>query len=345
LKYGTLGTTDISVSSVCLGSMTWGTQNSEHEAHSQLDLATTAGVNFIDTAEMYSVPATAERYGRSETYIGNWLCNKPRDKVIIATKISGPRKALTWIRNGKLRFDEASLRAAVDGSLKRLKTDYIDIYQLHWPDRNTPTFGQYQFDPTRERTSVPITEILTAASALIKEGKIRHLGLANETPWGAMAFLRASEAGNLPRIVTVQNAYNLLNRTLEMGLAEIGYRERVSMLAYSPLAFGLLTGKYHDDVNAPGRFTLMTGFAQRYSKPNVKNAVADYVQLARRYGMSPTAMALGFVANRWFVGSTIVGATTTVQLQEDLAACLTPLGDELLTEIEKIHLKYFYPAP
>lgn len=325
--------------------MTWGTQNSEQDAHAQLDLAFGLGVNFIDSAEMYSVPATESSYGRSERYIGSWLRHQDRDNVVIATKVTGPRKANTWIRGGKLNFNRESLAEAVDGSLARLQTDYIDIFQLHWPERNTPTFGQYQFDPKFERHSTTISEIVEGAGMLIKAGKIRYLGLANETPWGVMSFLKAADELNIPRIVTIQNAYNLLNRTYEMGLAEIGFRENISLLAYSPLAFGLLSGKYFFDAEAPGRFTTMTGFAQRYSKPNVKAAVAEYVHLAQECGMSPTRLALGFVTSRWFVGATIVGATTLDQLRENIAVCEGPLSEEVVAEIEKIHLKYFYPAP
>jgi aryl-alcohol dehydrogenase-like predicted oxidoreductase len=229
--------------------------------------------------------------------------------------------------------------------LTRLQTDYVDLYQLHWPDRNTPMFGQYSFDPAKERDSVPIRETLEALAGLVQAGKIRYIGLSNETPWGVMEFLRLAREHGLPRIVSVQNAYHLLNRTWELGLAEIGYREQISLLPYSPLAFGLLSGKYVDDAKAKGRITLYEGFAQRYSKPNTAAATKAYVELARRHGLRPAQMALAFVASRWFSASTIIGATSMEQLREDIDACAVSLPDELLLEIEALHLRYFNPAP
>ena len=265
MQYTVLGRSDIKVSRVCLGTMTFGTQNSEADAHRQLDFALAHGINFIDTAEMYSVPPSAESYGRAERYIGNWLKRQARDRIVLATKISGPGRSLKWIRNGDLAFNRKNIRAAVDGSLARLQTDYVDLYQLHWPDRNTPLFGQYQFDPGKERDFVPLVETLAALTELVAEGRVRYVGLSNETPWGVMQFLHLAQQHGLPRAVSVQNACNLLNRTWEMGLAEIGFREHVSLLAYSPLAFGLLSGKYLADARASGRLTLFRGFAQRYS--------------------------------------------------------------------------------
>ncbi|HRE17309.1 MAG TPA: NADP(H)-dependent aldo-keto reductase [Rhodocyclaceae bacterium] len=340
-----LGRSDLTVSRVCLGTMTFGTQNSEAEAHAQLDYALAQGINFIDTAEMYSVPPNAESYGKTETYIGTWLKRQPRDRIVLATKIAGPGRGMEWIRGGKLGFNRANIETAIEASLRRLQTDYVDLYQLHWPDRNTPIFGQYQFDPGKERDTTPILETLTVLGELVQAGKIRHIGLSNETPWGVMEFLRLAEAHGLPRIVSVQNAYHLLNRNWENGLAEIGHREQVSLLPYSPLAFGLLSGKYLDNPNANGRLTRFPGFAQRYGKPNVTPAVAAYAALARAHDLTPTQLALAFVTSRWFTASTIIGAAHLEQLQENIAACATPLPAEVEQAIEALHLRYTNPAP
>ncbi len=345
MQYAMLGSSDLQVSRVCLGTMTFGTQNSAADAHRQLDFALAHGINFIDTAEMYSVPPNAESYGKTETYIGSWLKRQARDKIVLATKISGPGRSLKWIRNGELAFNRKNIRAAIEGSLARLQTDYVDLYQLHWPDRNTPIFGQYQFDPENERAFVPPEETLAALAELVREGRVRHVGLSNETPWGVMQFLHQAEKHGLPRVVSVQNAYSLINRTWETGLAEIGFRENVALLAYSPLAFGLLSGKYLADPGASGRLTLFQGFAQRYSKVNVQPAVAAYAELARAHGLTSTQLALGFVASRSFVASTIIGATTLEQLREDVAACGVSLADEVLQQIEALHLRYSNPAP
>lgn len=345
MKYVTLGNSDLRVSSVCLGTMTWGTQNSESEAHAQLDYALERGINFIDTAEMYSVPPNADSYGKTERIIGPWLKRQQRDQIVLATKIAGPGRSMKWIRNGELGFDRANIRAALEASLARLQTDYVDIYQLHWPDRNTPIFGQYQFDPAKERDYVPLLETLEALGELVAAGKIRYIGLSNETPWGVMQFLRLADQHGLPRIVSVQNAYSLLSRTWESGLAEIGFREKVSLLPYSPLAFGLLSGKYLNPATAQGRVTQFAGFAQRYSKPNVQTAVAAYADLARSHGLTPAQLALAFVASRWFAASTIIGATSMAQLQEDIEACLLDLAPAIVDEIETLHLKYTNPAP
>ena len=351
MEYRTLGTSDLKVSAICLGTMTFGQQNTEAEAHAQLDYAFQHGVNFIDTAEMYPVPPRAETVTRTETIVGNWLKHQPRDKVVLATKIAGPRRNMEWIRGGPKALDRANIRAAVDGSLARLQTDYIDLYQLHWPERNVPMFGQYQFDPTQEFESgqqkewVPILEQLEALAELVQEGKIRHIGVSNEQAWGVTEFLRLSQQYHLPRIASIQNCYNLINRGFEFGLAEIAYREKVGLLAYSPLAFGHLTGKYLTDPQAAGRVTLFKGFAQRYDKPNVQPACAAYAALAAKHNLSPATLALSFVMHRWFVSSTIVGATSLQQLEENLNAWQKPLSDEILKEIEALHLRYMNPAP
>lgn len=340
-----LGNSDLSVTRICLGTMTFGQQNSEAEAHAQLDYAVAHGVNFIDTAEMYPVPARAETGGLTEQYVGTWLKKGPRDRVVLATKATGPGRSFTWIRGGQLHFTRANLQRALDGSLKRLQTDYVDLYQLHWPDRNVPLFGGYHFDPESERAMAPLEETLSAMAEFIKEGKVRHWGLSNETPWGVMTFLRLADQRGLPRPASVQNAYNLLNRTWEGALAEIGYRERVGLLAYSPLGFGVLSGKYARDPKAEGRVNLFDGFAQRYRKPNTARAVAAYADLAHQHGLTPAQLALSFVYHRWCVASTIIGATNLDQLRENLDAMAVTLTPEILAEIEKIHLQFPNPAP
>lgn len=345
MDYHQLGTSELQVSAICLGTMTYGQQNTESEAHSQLDYATAQGINFIDTAEMYPVPPRAETYTRTETIVGNWLRKQPRDKIILATKVAGPRRAIEWIRGGPKSLDRSNIRTAIEGSLMRLQTDYIDLYQLHWPERNTPIFGQYQFDPALEKERVSILEQLEALGELVKEGKIRHIGVSNEQAWGIMEFLRLAKEYDLPRIASIQNCYSLINRGYEFGLTEISYREQVSLLAYSPLAFGHLSGKYLADPKAPGRVTEFQGFAQRYEKPNVQPAVAAYAELARKHGMTPAQLALSFVYRRWFVSSTIIGATSMTQLQENLSAWDKPLSDDIIAEIEAIHLRYMNPAP
>lgn len=345
MDYHQLGTSELQVSAICLGTMTYGQQNTESEAHSQLDYAIAQGINFIDTAEMYPVPPRAETYTRTETIVGNWLRKQSRDKIILATKVAGPRRAIEWIRGGPKSLDRSNIRAAIEGSLTRLQTDYIDLYQLHWPERNTPIFGQYQFDPALEKERVSILEQLEALGELVKEGKIRHIGVSNEQAWGIMEFVRLAKEYDLPRIASIQNCYSLINRGYEFGLTEISYREQVSLLAYSPLAFGHLSGKYLADPKAPGRVTEFQGFAQRYEKPNVQPAVAAYAELARKHGMTPAQLALSFVYRRWFVSSTIIGATSMTQLQENLSAWDKPLSDDIIAEIEAIHLRYMNPAP
>jgi len=325
--------------------MTFGQQTGEADAHAQLDLALAHGINFFDTAEMYAVPPRPETCGASETILGQWLARQPREKIIIATKAAGPSRNLTWIRGGPPAFDRTNLRAAVEGSLRRLQTDYIDLYQLHWPERNQPMFGVWQFNPAQERECTPIRSQLEALAELVAEGKIRHVGVSNEHPWGIMQFCRLADEFKLPRIVSTQNAYSLINRTFEIGLNEVCYRENVGMLAYSPLSFGHLTGKYLDNPQAAGRLTAFPAFGQRYEKPGVPLAVAAYVALARRHGLTPTQLALAFVRSRPFVASTIIGASHLGQLQEDLAALEISLTPEILADIDRIHLTHSNPAP
>lgn len=345
MAYRALGGSGPQVSAVCLGTMTFGQQNSEAQAHAQLDLALERGVNFIDTAEMYPVPAREATSGQTEACVGSWLARQVRERVVIATKVAGPARSLPWIRGGPPALDRANIRAAVEGSLRRLRTDYIDLYQLHWPERNQPMFGQWQYDPAKERPCTPILAQLEALAELVAEGKIRHVGLSNEHPWGVMEFVRLAEAHGLPRVVTTQNAYNLLNRVFEYGLAEVCHRERVGLLAYSPLAFGHLSGKYLADPAAAGRLTLFADFGQRYAKPGVQPAAAAYAALAREHGLTPAQLALAFVYRRPFVTSTIVGATTLAQLEENLGAWHVEPGAELLAQIDALHLRHTNPAP
>lgn len=345
LQHHALGGTELSVPDICLGTMTFGEQTAEADAHAQLDYALAHGVNFFDTAEMYAVPARAETCGASEAIVGRWLRQQARDKVLIATKVAGPSRNLSWIRNGPPALDRANIHAAIEGSLQRLQTDYVDLYQLHWPERNQPMFGQWQFEPGKDRECTPIREQLEALGELVKSGKVRHIGVSNEHPWGIMEFRRLATEHGLPIIVSTQNAYNLLNRIHETALTEVCHREQVSLLAYSPLAFGHLTGKYLTDPAAPGRLTQWPAFGQRYTKVNVGPAVAAYAELAKKHGLTLTQLALGFVRSRWFVASTIIGASSLKQLHETLPAMLTPISDELLAEIDAIHLRYTNPAP
>jgi len=343
MKYNMLGKSGLQVSEIALGTMTFGEQNTQAQASEQLDYAFAQGVNFIDAAEMYPVPGKAETQGRTEEYIGHWLKTQARDKVVIATKVAGPARGFGWIRGGPTALDRDNMVAALDASLKRLNTDYIDLYQLHWPDRNVPMFGKIDYEPSLEKLTVSIEEQLTVLGEFVRAGKIRHIGVSNETPWGVAEFIKVAERLNLQRIVSIQNAYNLMSRTFEIGLHEMCHREQVSLLAYSPLAFGLLSGKYVNDSQAGGRMTLYPAFGQRYQKPNVLAAVAEYARLAQAYGMSPAALALAFVRSRSFVCSTIIGATSMVQLEENLRA--VELSAEIFVEIEAIHMRYFNPAP
>ena len=345
LTHRPLGHSDLLVPDVCLGTMTFGEQTAEPDAHAQLDFALAAGVNFIDTAEMYAVPPRPETCGASESIVGRWLARQPRDKILLATKVAGPARSLSWIRNGPPAMDRSNIRAAIEGSLRRLQTDYIDLYQLHWPERNQPMFGQWQYAPNNERECTSLREQLETLGDLVREGKIRYAGVSNEHPWGIMQFVRLADELGLPRIVSTQNAYSLLNRSFETGLTEVCHRERVGLLAYSPLAFGHLTGKYLADPAAPGRLTQWPAFGQRYTKPNVAPATRAYAELAQRHGLTPTQLALGFVHSRWFVASTIIGASSLAQLQETLPATQTPMPAELLAAVDEIHLHYTNPAP
>ncbi|BAK75272.1 aldo/keto reductase [Pseudogulbenkiania sp. NH8B] len=350
MEYRPLGRSGLQVSLIGLGTMTWGEQNSEADAHAQLDLALEHGINLIDAAEMYPVPPKPETQGLTERYIGSWLAKGGRrDRVLLATKIAGP--ALQphnprHIRGDANHFDRANLIAALDGSLKRLQTDYIDLYQLHWPDRHTNTFGRlgYPWLDGPDGAVAP-EETLAVLADLVRAGKIRHVGLSNETPWGVARFQQAAERLGLPHMVSIQNPYNLLNRSYEIGLAEFSHRDGISLLPYSPLAFGVLSGKYLDQARpANARLTLFDRFT-RYTRPQAQAATADYVTLARRHGLLPTQMALAFVNSRPFVASNLIGATTLAQLEENIASASLRLDDEVLAGIEAIHERYPNPAP
>lgn len=346
MLYRRLGRTDIKVSALCLGTMTYGEQNTEAEAHQQLDAALAAGINFIDTAEMYPVPPMGETQGLTESYIGSWLkARGNRDKVILATKVSGPSATFTHLRGGKLGFDRSNIETALNESLKRLQTDHVDLYQLHWPERSTNYFGQLGYQHQPNESFSPFEEVLTVLDELIQAGKIRHIGLSNETPWGTMRFLQLAEQLNLPRVVSIQNPYNLLNRSFEVGLAEVAHREDVGLLAYSPLAFGALSGKYLADTwPADGRLTLFDRF-QRYTTPQGVAATRAYVELARDHGLEPAQMALAYVTSRAFVTSNIIGATTMAQLQQNIASADLSLSTEVLDGIETLHQQHTYPCP
>lgn len=319
MKYNQLGESDLKVSEICLGTMTYGQQNTIEEAHQQLDYAIAQGINFIDTAEMYPVPPRGETQGKTEAYIGEWLKKQQRNQLIIATKIAGPGRPFKWLRGGNLQINHNNIKQAVDDSLKRLQTDYIDLYQIHWPERYVPTFGQTEYKPDLERETVSIAEQLQAFADVIKAGKIRYLGLSNETPWGVSEFVHIAKQLELPKVISIQNAYNLLNRVFDSALAEVSRYTNVGLLAYSPLGFGLLSGKYTDEKKPENtRLSLFQGFGQRYLKPNVNEAVAAYVSIARKYNLQPTQLALAFVRSRWFVSSTIIGATSLEQLQENI---------------------------
>ena len=349
MRYNSLGRTDIKVSNICLGTMTWGEQNSEQEAKQQLNYATDLGVNFIDTAEMYPVPSKEETFGRTEEYIGRWLAEKGgRDKVILATKVVG-RSIKGWYRDNATttRLNRAQITEAVDKSLKRLKTDYIDLYQLHWPDRPLNIFSKSRgYEHSEEEDVIPLYETLSVLDDMVKAGKIRHVGLSNETAWGVMKCLSHAEQDDLPRVQSIQNAYNLLNRLYEQDLAEVSLRENVSLLAYSPAGGGSLSGKYLGGKLPEGsRSKLFPGFGARYETPTALIAIEKYVSLAKETGLSPMQLALKFVDSRPFVGSTIIGATTMDQLRENMAAFDISWTEEIEQAVTKIHLESPDPSP
>ncbi len=346
MQYRKLGNTDIDVSVICLGTMTWGEQNTQQQGFEQMDYALEQGVNFFDTAELYSIPPQAETYGSTETIIGHWLkARGNRDKIILASKVAGPGEGwVDHIRNGKTAFNKSNITEAVDNSLKRLQTDYIDLYQLHWPERKTNFFGElgYQVEDDQFTT---MRETLEALAEQVAAGKIRHIGLSNETPWGLMNFLQTAKEFNLPRVMTVQNPYSLLNRTYEVGMAEISYREQCGLLSYSPLGFGVLSGKYLNNQLPDGaRLSLWPDYA-RYSNPAATTATESYVSLANQHGLDPAQMALAFVNSRKFLTSTIIGATSMQQLESNINSVDLELSEEVLEAINAVHAEISNPSP
>ena len=345
MRYQQLGNTDIKVSSIGLGTMTFGGQNTETDAFEQLDYALDQGINFIDTAEMYAIPTSVKTYGDTERIIGKWLKqSKQRNNIVLATKVAGPSR-IKHIRAGKARLDKANINQAIEDSLQRLQTDVIDLYQLHWPDRHTNFFGSLNYQHDENADETPIEDTFLALSDLVTAGKVRTIGISNETAWGAMKFLHTAEKLGLDKIVSIQNPYNLLNRSFELNLAEVSHRENLSLLAYSPLAFGTLTGKYRNNQQPDNaRCTLFKEY-QRYFKPAAVEAIEEYAQLAARFDLSLSTMALAFVYQQACVTSTIIGATNLNQLEHNIACFKVQLPQGLSTEIEKIHTSYTYPAP
>ena len=347
MDYRELGRTGIKVSSICLGTMTWGQQNTEAEGHEQMDYALDQGINFFDTAEMYSVPPKAETQGSTEKIVGSWFkARGKRDKVILATKIAG-RTPMNWLRDDKSGTEQSrkQIFEAVDKSLKRLQTDYIDLYQLHWPDRPISLFGAGGLTYKHTDEIIQIDEILDALNDVVKAGKVRHIGLSNETPWGTMKFVHHADTRSLPRVQSIQNAYNLINRVFELGGAEIAHREGVALLAYSPLAQGYLTGKYLDGARPAGARTTLFDRGQRYQTEGAEEAIKRYIALAREAGLDSAQMALAFVNSRSFVTANIIGATTMEQLRTDIASIDVKLSPEVEAKIDAIHQLVGNPCP
>jgi aryl-alcohol dehydrogenase-like predicted oxidoreductase len=346
MHYRKLGRADLNVSALCLGTMTWGEQNTEEQGFAQIERAKAAGINFLDTAEMYPVPPRPETYAATERVIGNWFKRQgDRADWILASKIAGPGNGISHIRDGQLKFNREHIVAALDASLQRLQTDWIDLYQLHWPERSTNFFGKLGYQHTQDHLDTPLQETLQVLDEQVKAGKIRHVGLSNETPWGTMKFLGLADSGNLPRPVSIQNPYNLLNRTFEVGLAEVAIREQCGLLAYSPLAFGMLSGKFENGARPAGsRLALFSRFT-RYANDQAIAATSRYVALAREHGLDPAQMALAFVTAQPFVTSNIIGATSLEQLDSNLASIDLQLSEEVLAGIEAIHKAQPNPAP
>ena len=345
MKYTTIPNTDIKVSKICLGTMTFGEQNSEAEGHAQMDYALDNGVNFFDTAEMYSVPGRQETYGSTERIIGTWFKKTgKRDQVVLATKIAGPNPAFTYMRE-KVDFSPASIQYALDQSLQRLQTDYVDIYQLHWPERKANFFGQRGFKAQDDAWEDNIHDVLTSLEGFVKQGKIKHIGLSNETPWGLMRFLEEHKYHNLPKIKTVQNPYSLLNRSFEVGNAEVCLRENVGLLAYSPMAFGLLSGKFLNGQQHPASRLALFPQMARYSSPQSAEATRLYNEIAQQNGLTLTQLALAFIEQQPFVTSTIIGATTLEQLKENIDTIQVTLSAEVMKAIDGVQAIIPDPAP
>lgn len=347
MEYRRLGRSDITVSAICLGTMTWGQQNTEAEAFEQMDYALDQGINFFDAAEMYPVAPTKETYGRTEEIIGAWLkARGTRDKVTVATKVIGPGERLSYIRDGSLLLDAKNINAAVDASLKRLQTDVIDLYQLHWPERPANRFGTLGYQHKDDNNDwTPIEETLAVLSDLIEAGKLRHVGLSNETAWGAMKYLALADAGKGPRMLSIQNPYSLLNRSFEVGLAEVAIREDCGLLAYAPMAAGALSGKYLGGQHPAGARMTLFPENRRYQGEQAEAAIAAYVALAKAHNLDPAQMALAYVTSRPFVTAAIIGATKMDQLKTDIASAEVTLSPEVLDAIENLHKVYTYPCP
>ena len=344
MKYTILPNTNIKISKICLGTMTFGQQNSEAEGHAQMDYAFEKGVNFFDTAEMYSVPARQETYGSTEKIIGTWFKKTGRrEEIILASKIAGPSPSFGYMREN-LDFSPKSIRVALDQSLQRLQTDYIDLYQLHWPERKSNMFGQRGFKVQDDSWEDNIQSVLETLDGFVKEGKINHIGLSNETPWGVMRFLEESKYQNLPRVKTIQNPYSLLNRTFESGLSEICIRENLGLLAYSPMAFGILSGKYLSGSKPNYRIALFPQYS-RYNSAKCTEATILYQEIAHKHDLTLTEMALAFVNQQAFVTSSIIGATTMEQLKENISSINRVLSDEILNEINAVQAIIPDPAP
>ncbi|AMG59668.1 NADP(H)-dependent aldo-keto reductase [Pantoea sp. Bo_2] len=346
MHYHRIPHSTLEVSQLGLGTMTFGEQNSEADAHAQLDLAIRSGINFIDTAEMYPVPPRPETQGLTEQYIGSWLKQRgSRDKIILASKVAGPSRGNDASIRPDMALDRKNIRAALDASLKRLNTDYLDLYQLHWPQRQTNYFGKLGYQYSETTAQVTLLETLEALTEQVRAGKIRYIGVSNETAWGVMRYLQLAEKHELPRIISIQNPYSLLNRSFEVGLAEISQHEGVELLAYSSLAFGTLSGKYLNGAQPAGaRNTLFSRFT-RYSGEQSQKAIAEYVALAQQHQIDPSQMALAYVRQQPFVASTLLGATTLEQLQINIDSFNLTLNAEILEGIEAIHRRYTYPAP
>ncbi|MEP7327899.1 MAG: aldo/keto reductase [Betaproteobacteria bacterium] len=337
--------TDLNVSEVCLGTMTWGEQNSREDAYAQLDYAIEHGINFVDTAEMYPVPPNGATQGRTETILGEWLGKRRHTGLVVASKVAGPGRR-DWIRNGRTDLTRDVILEAADTSLARLQIDCIDIFQIHWPQRNVPMFGATEFDPSKEKIGGPeIAEQVDAFAALIKAGKIRYYGLSNETAWGTREFQRVAAAQGVPGPVTIQNSYSLVSRSVDNDLGEVLFRDEMSLLAYSPLAGGLLTGKYLDGQKpANGRYTLFNDLGARYRKPIVGEAIAEYAKVAKQCNLTLAQLALGYVKSRWFLGASIIGATSMAQLTANIADAQTVLGADALAAIARVQIRYPNPS-
>jgi aryl-alcohol dehydrogenase-like predicted oxidoreductase len=346
MNYKKLGNTDIKVSTICLGTMTWGEQNTQEEGFKQMDYALDQGVNFWDTAELYAVPPRAETYGHTEIIIGNWFKKtKKRDKVILGTKVAGPMRA--YLRGGANNYGLEKMTEAINDSLKRLQTDYIDLYQLHWPERNTNTFGRLGYEHKENENWTKFEDVLGNLQRFIDSGKIREIGLSNETPWGVSKYLELSKEKKLPRMISIQNPYSLLNRTYEVGLAEISIRDEIGLLAYSPLASGYLSGKYRNETYPKGsRIERDWDFWKyRYNTPNLKNAVEEYYKISKKYNLNMSQMSLKFCEIQPFMTSVIIGATTMEQLKTNIESVNVNLSDDVIKEINKVQTIYPSPCP